>query len=132
MYVNAIINKNTRHYIVLDLDKQKVIKDCQWADDISGKHCVYDKDKNGEYKWATDDLGRKLIGVNAGLKTVIKRSRIRLIDPNSGDMVSSRAFSFITLPKGMSFEELETTWYTQYKGCKNAAKILPDPSWPRA
>jgi len=85
MYLKIGKHKEAIHYIPLDLDTKKTIRDCIWADDETGKYCVYEKDYNGSFLFITDDLGRELNGENRQLKTSVKKGRIRLIDTRLTD-----------------------------------------------
>jgi len=82
MYLNINEHPEARNYIPLDLDAVKIIRKCIWADDETGKYCVYETDKDGNYLFATDSLGRELRGVNKDLKRRVKRGRIKLIKIN--------------------------------------------------
>ena len=89
MYLNIKEHPEARNYIPIDLDTVnwtdgtvKLIRKCIWADDETGKYCVYETDKDGNYLFATDSLGRELRGVNQDLKRRVKRGRIKLIKIN--------------------------------------------------
>lgn len=80
MYLRVGEHKEVIHHIPIDLDAVKLISNCIWADDETGKYCIYDKDKNGKHIFLTDDLGREILGDNHQLKTSVKKGRIRFIN----------------------------------------------------
>jgi len=79
MYLHARKNRDAKFYRIKNLNTAKYIQKCIWADDVSGRYCVYETDENGKYLFMTDCLGRKLTGKNAQLRTTIKKGAIKFI-----------------------------------------------------
>ncbi len=69
MYLNIRTHPEARHYQPYDMNTGELIADCIWADDVSGRHCIYARDENGNHVF-TDD--------GNDLKVEIKKGYIKL------------------------------------------------------
>lgn len=80
MYKDTTKHKDAHNYVPFDLDKQQKINRCIWANDETGKYCVYTTDVKGDLLFETDGLGRELTGRNKQLKRIIKKGKIQLVN----------------------------------------------------